>query len=78
MAEYMKLRGMTNEADEALADSLGYPEMKAWFLETFSSVAEFHEKRTELLVKAQQQREDKKAEADRARKEARRIALLSA
>ena len=52
MAEYMMLRGMTDEAEEALAESFTYLEMKDWFLKKFPAIAEFHKKRESLLAAA--------------------------
>ena len=49
MKEYQMLRGLTNEAQEALADSCSYQEIKKWFLGKFSEIAEFHENRQKLL-----------------------------
>ena len=50
MAEYMMLRGLSEEAEEALAESFTYQEMKEWFLKKFPAIAEFHKKREALLV----------------------------
>ena len=53
MAEYLMLRGMTDEAEEALAESFTYLEMKDWFLTKFPAIKSFHEARAKLLeVKA--------------------------
>ena len=49
MAEYLMLRGMTDEAEEALAESFTYLEMKDWFLKKFPAIAAFHEARAKLL-----------------------------
>ena len=50
MAEYEMLRGMSAEAQEALAEACSYTEMKAWFLKKFPAIAEFHKKREMLLT----------------------------
>jgi len=50
MAEYLMLRGMTDEAEEALAESFTYLEMKDWFLKKFPAIASFHEARAKLLA----------------------------
>ena len=50
MAEYEMLRGLSQEAQEALAEPCSYLEMKAWFLKKFPAIAEFHQKREALLV----------------------------
>lgn len=52
MAEYMMLRGLSEEAEEALAESFTYQEMKDWFLKKFPAIAEFHKKREALLAAA--------------------------
>ena len=50
MAEYLMLRGKTDEAEEALAESFTYLEMKDWFLKKFPAIASFHEARAKLLT----------------------------
>lgn len=50
MAEYKMLRGKTVEAEEALAESFTYLEMREWFLKKFPAIAQFHEARAKLLV----------------------------
>ena len=50
MAEYLMLRGKTDEAEEALAESFTYLEMKDWFLKKFPAIASFHEARAKLLA----------------------------
>ena len=49
MAKYMDLRGESEEAKNALADSCSYKEIKKWFLEQFPAIKQFHEKRSEML-----------------------------
>ena len=49
MKEYLMLRGLSNEAQEALADSCSYQETKKWFLGKFTEIAQFHENRQKLL-----------------------------
>ncbi len=78
MKEYMEVRGLSDEADENLAESFTYQEMKDWFFDKFPAVADFHQKRAELLEKAQQKKEAKRAESTKAKRNALRIALLSA
>ena len=77
MSEYLTMRGETDEADEALATSANYQEMKKWFLEKFPAVAEFHKTRAELIEKTQQKKEAKKLEAEETKKQARRKALMT-
>ena len=52
MAEYQMLRGLSEEAQEALAKPCSYIEMKDWFLKKFPAIAEFHKKRESLLAAA--------------------------
>ena len=52
MNEYKMLRGITDEAKDALADSCSYQEIKAWFLVKFPAIAKFHEMRQNLLAAA--------------------------
>ena len=76
MNEYMALRGMTDEAEDALADSLTYQEMKEWFLDKFPAIADFHQKREELLAKSQAKKETKRQSEAREKLLAHRAALL--
>lgn len=50
MAEYEMLRGLSQEAQEALAEPCSYIEIKVWFLNKFPAIAEFHKKREALLA----------------------------
>ena len=50
MNEFLMLRGLSDEAKEALADSFSYNEMKEWFLKKFPAIAEFHKKREAALA----------------------------
>lgn len=52
MAEFLMLRGKSEDAVEALAESASYKEIREWFLMTFPAIAEFHKKRAALLAKA--------------------------
>ena len=76
MNEYLELRGMTDEAEDALADSFTYQEMKDWFLNKFPAIADFHQKREELLAKSQAKKETKRQSEAREKLLARRAALL--
>lgn len=76
MNEYMELRAMTDEAEDALMESATYQEMKDWFLDKFPAIAEFHQKREELLAAAQQKKETKRQSEAREKLLARRAALL--
>ena len=50
MAKFEMLRGTSAEAQEALADSASYKEIKEWFLKQFPAIAEFHKKREDALA----------------------------
>ena len=56
MAEYEMLRGISEEAEEAFAQSLSYMEMKDWFLHTYPAIADFHKKREEIMKKVQERK----------------------
>ncbi len=77
MNEYLELRGMSIEGEEALAESAHYQDMKNWFLDKFPAVANFHEKRNELLAKTKQKKENKCETEARKRREALRNALMN-
>ena len=49
MEQYQMLRGNTDAAKDALADSCSYQGIRKWFLEKFPEIAQFHEKRKNLL-----------------------------
>ena len=51
MAEYLMLRGMTDEAEEALAESFTYLEMKDWFLAKFPEIKQYKEQHAEKVQK---------------------------
>lgn len=50
MKDYLDLRGLSEEATEAMADALSYGEIKAWFLEQYPQIKRFHERRETLKV----------------------------
>ena len=52
MEEYRMLRGKSDDAVKALAESASYKEIREWFLMTFPAIAEFHMKHAALLAKA--------------------------
>ena len=52
MAQYEMLRGTSKEAKEALAEPCSYNEVKAWFLNTYPAIANFHKMREELVSAA--------------------------
>ena len=66
MAEYKMLRGLTDEAEEALAVSFSYQEMKEWFLNKFPAIKTFHETREKALEKAKEAAKKAAAEANKA------------
>lgn len=50
MAEYLMLRGLSDEAKENLVEAHSYSEMKKWFLNKFSAIREFHENCAKLVA----------------------------
>ena len=51
MQEFKTLRAETEEAEEALAESASYCEIKDWFLAKYPVVAQFHQTRAQMLSK---------------------------
>ena len=51
MAEYMMLRGKSDEAKELQAGSASFLEIRSWFLKTFPAIEAFYTKRAKLLEK---------------------------
>lgn len=51
MKDYLDLRGKSEAAKNALANSASYGEIKEWFLDTYPEIAKFHKRREELLNK---------------------------
>lgn len=62
MAVFMELRGKSEEADEAQADSMSYGEIKLWFLDTYPEIKNFHESRADR-IQAIKEKQKKAAEA---------------
>ena len=52
MAEYLDLRGKSDEAKELQAGSASFLEIRSWFLKTFPAIEAFYTKRAALLGKA--------------------------
>ena len=50
MKEYKNLRGLSDEAKEALAEPCSYNEIRAWFLNAYPAITKFHEDRAKLLA----------------------------
>jgi hypothetical protein len=50
MAEYLELRGKSEEAMEIGAESASIFEIKKWFLNQFPEIKAFYEKREEILT----------------------------
>lgn len=50
MAEYLMLRGLSDEAKENLMEAHSYIEMKKWFLNKFSAIRDFHENCAKLIA----------------------------
>lgn len=57
MEEFKIMRGKTDEAQEAFADSMSYHEIKEWFFLTYPTIAEFHKKREALAEKLEKKKE---------------------
>ena len=77
MLEYMMLRGESEEAEEAFAESASYQEIKDWFLDTFPAIAEFHKKREKMIEATRQKKEAVRKAHEQERRELRRAALLA-
>lgn len=76
MKEYMDLRALTDEAEEACAESVNYQEIKTWFLDKYPAIASFHETRAKLVETAQKKKVEARKTLLRKQMEARRNALL--
>ena len=50
MNEYLNLRGLSEEAQDALAEPCSYNEIRAWFLKSYPAIAKFHEERVKLMA----------------------------
>lgn len=50
MAEYLNLRGLSDEAKENLMEAHSYIEMKKWFLKKYPTIREFHENCAKLVA----------------------------
>lgn len=50
MNEYLDMRALSEDAKEAMADALSYGEIKAWFLDKYPQIKEFHTRRENLMV----------------------------
>ena len=50
MAEYLMLRGLSDEAKENLIDAHSYIEMKKWFLNKFPAIRDYHENCSKLIA----------------------------
>ena len=50
MSEYKALRAQTEEAEEALAVSASYSDIREWFFDKFPAVAQFHKTRAQILA----------------------------
>jgi len=51
MAEYLDLRGKSDEAKELQAGSASFLEIRSWFLNTFPAIEAFYAKRAKILAK---------------------------
>lgn len=62
MAEYLDLRGLSDEAKELQAGSASFLEIRSWFLKTFPAIEAFYTKRAKLLEKTAAKSETNAAE----------------
>jgi len=51
MAEYLDLRGKSDEAKRLQAGSASFLEIRSWFLNTFPAIEAFYAKRAKILAK---------------------------
>ena len=51
MAEYLDLRGLSDEAKELQAGSASFLEIRSWFLKKYPAIEAFYTKRAALLTK---------------------------
>lgn len=49
MKKFLDLRGQSDEAKDALAESCSYKEIKDWFLAQYKEINQFHNNRAALL-----------------------------
>lgn len=61
MAEFLNLRGESEEAKANGAMSASYQKIKAWFFEQYPAIKKFHEDRDALLKNAVEKQTAKKA-----------------
>lgn len=61
MEVFLMLRAKGDDADEMMAETLSYGEVKAWFLETFPEIEAFHAKREAIMKRVEAGRAAKKA-----------------
>ncbi len=50
MSAYRNLRALDEESEIAFAEACTYQEIKEWFLNEFTEIAEFHKKREAILT----------------------------
>ena len=60
LADFMLLRGKSEEAEALEAESASYAEIKEWFLATYPAFAAFQKKREELLNKSKEAKSEEK------------------
>ena len=59
MAEYLMLRGLSEEGQNADADSADYTEIREWFFQAFPAIEKFLSDRDALLEKIAQRKAEK-------------------
>jgi len=76
MREYLDLRGESDDAEDAFAESLSYQEIKDWFLDTYPAIASYHKSREEKIKAIRQKKEAERKIRMQEEREARLSALL--
>ena len=60
MKVFEELRGKSSDAESAMAPSLTYGEIKAWFFEQFPEIEDFHKERSARMDAIKKARADKR------------------
>lgn len=77
MAEFKMMRAEDDESKEMGAKAHSYLDIRAWFLQKYPAVREFHEKRAKMLEDVRKKKEAEKKAKLEAAKNARREKLLA-
>ena len=68
MAVFNELRGLGDDAEGAMADSLSYGEIKLWFMDTYPEIKQFHESRIDRINAIKEKQKQQKAAEIKAKK----------